>query len=240
MLTGRKGMSKKLLTPEQKRLDTDLWIILMVTLAVFLTYVLTGNQLMSYVRDSSVSVIPRLLLNAAVQFGVAGLGITIVMIIRKEKFSKFGLVKENALASIIGAVACFIPYICYLIISRQFRGYQPFRIMIANDVLKSGFPVNVAGMLLIALVSGFFEGFNYAVISDKINGRYPSKNRWLDAGAITCAIICILFHPFTISLMGIIEMITTFIAIYGMLQVKNRTGNAWGCVFAFCFIWNAF
>ena len=38
---------------------------------------------------------------------------------------------------------------------------------------------------------------------------------------------------------GIIEIITTFIAIYGMLLVKKKTGNAWGCVFAFCLIWNA-
>ena len=34
-------------------------------------------------------------------------------------------------------------------------------------------------------------------------------------------------------------LITTFIAIYGMLIVKKKTGNAWGCVLAFCFIWNA-
>lgn len=29
-------------------------------------------------------------------------------------------------------------------------------------------------------------------------------------------------------------------SVMGMaLIVKKKTGNAWGCVFAFCFIWNA-
>ena len=31
-------MSKKTLSPEQKRLDTDIWIIALVTLAVFCLY----------------------------------------------------------------------------------------------------------------------------------------------------------------------------------------------------------
>ena len=38
----------------------------------------------------------------------------------------------------------------------------------------------------------------------------------------------------------VLEIITTFLGIYGMLLVRKRTGNAWGCVFAFCCIWNAF
>ena len=100
-------------------------------------------------------------------------------------------------------------------------------------------PFSILGMALIVLVWGFFEGFNYVVICDKINRRYPTTNEWLDYGAITCAIMCILFHPFSTSFWGIVEIITTVIAIYGMLMVKKKTGNAWGCVFAFCFIWNA-
>ena len=99
--------------------------------------------------------------------------------------------------------------------------------------------VSIVGMALIIVVWGFFEGFNYAVICEKINKRYPSKNLWLDNGEIICAIVCILFHPFSVSLWGIFEIVTTMIAIYGMLIVRKKTGNACGCVFAFCFIWNA-
>lgn len=88
-------MKKQQLSAEQKRLETDLWIIALVTLGVFLFYAATGKQLMSFVANSNISVIPRLLLNAGVQFGVAGLGITIVCILRKESFTHFGLIRKK-------------------------------------------------------------------------------------------------------------------------------------------------
>ena len=232
-------MVKQQLSAEQKRLDTDIWIIALVTLGVFLFYVTAGKQLMSFVVNSNISVVPRLLLNAGVQFGVAGLGITIVCILRKEKFTHFGLIRKNVFKAIIWTIICFVPSILYVFLSGQFNGYQPFSILITDDVIASGIPFSIIGMALIIVVWGFFEGFNYAVICEKINSRYPSKKKWLDYGAITCAIICILFHPFSTSFWGIVEIITTFIAIYGMLMVRKQTGNAWGCVFAFCFIWNA-
>ena len=232
-------MAKQQLSAEQKRLDTDIWIIALVTLGVFLFYVTAGKQLMSFVVNSNISVVPRLLLNAGVQFGVAGLGITIVCILRKEKFTHFGLIRKNVFKAIIWTIICFVPSILYVFLSGQFNGYQPFSILITDDVIASGIPFSIIGMALIIVVWGFFEGFNYAVICEKIDSRYPSKKKWLDYGAITCAIICILFHPFSTSFWGIVEIITTFIAIYGMLMVRKQTGNAWGCVFAFCFIWNA-
>ena len=207
-------MKKQQLSAEQKRLETDLWIIALVTLGVFLFYAATGKQLMSFVANSNISVIPRLLLNA-------------------------GLIRKNIFKAIIGTIICFVPSICYIFLSGQFNGYQPFSILITDDVIASGIPFSILGMALIVLVWGFFEGFNYVVICDKINRRYPTTNEWLDYGAITCAIVCILFHPFSTSFWGIVEIITTVIAIYGMLMVKKKTGNAWGCVFAFCFIWNA-
>ena len=234
------NMAKQKLTDEQKRLDTDLWIIILVTLGVFLFYTVTGKQLMSFVANSSISVIPRLLLNAVVQCGIAGLGITIVCIFRKENFTYFGLTRKNLFKTIIWTIICFVPSTCYIFLSGQFNGYQPFSILITDDVIASGIPFSILGMALIVLVWGFFEGFNYVVICDKINKRYPTTNQWLDYGAAICAIVCILFHPFSTSFWGIVEIITTFIAIYGMLIVKKKTGNAWGCVFAFCFIWNAF
>lgn len=232
-------MKKRQLSAEEKRLDIDLWIILLVTLGVFFCYVIMGNQIMDFVKDDSISVIPRLFLNAVVQFGVAGLGITIVCIWRKEKFTNFGLTLKNIFKAILGTIICFIPSVCYIFLSGRFNGYHPFSILITDNVIASGIPFSIIGMFLIVIVWGFFEGFNYAVICEKINRRYPSNNQWLDYGAITCAIICILFHPFSISFWGIVEIITTFIAIYGMLIVRKKTGNAWGCVFAFCFIWNA-
>lgn len=230
---------KKQLTLEQNKIDIDMWIIFLVTFGVFACYAMYGSQLSAFVKDENQFVTLRLLVIAGLQFGIAGLGSCIVCLIRKERFSKFGLIKRNMMQSIIGTIVCYVPYVTYIFISDQFEGYRPLSVMISDDVIKSGFPLSVIGMLVIAMVWGFFEGFNYAVICDKLNKRYPSKYILLDVGAIACAVVCVLIHPFNTSFWGVIEIITTLIAIYGMLIVKKKTGNAWGCVFAFCFIWNA-
>ena len=162
-------MAKQQLTAEQKRLDTDLWIIGLVTLGIFLCYASMGNQIKSFVTNNDISIIPRLLLNAGVQFGVAGLGITIVCILRKEKFTLFGLTKTNIIKAIVFTILCYFPYICYILISNQFSGYHPFSIFITDDVVASGVPFSILGMALVMVVWGFFEGFNYAVICQKIN-----------------------------------------------------------------------
>ena len=47
-------MKKQQLSAEQKRLETDLWIIALVTLGVFLFYAATGKQLMSFVANSNI------------------------------------------------------------------------------------------------------------------------------------------------------------------------------------------
>lgn len=197
-----------------------------MTLGAFLFFASMRDQLMSYIKNSDISVTVRLAVNAGVQFGIAGLGITVVCILRKEKFTSFGLAKRNTIKAIAGTVLWFIPYIIYVFISGQFNGYQPFDIIITKDVTAAGFPLSILGLAVIAVVWGFFEGFNYAVICEKINRRYPSPNQWLDYGAISCAVFCLLFHPLSTSFWGIIEMITTFLAIYGMLRVRRKTENA--------------
>ena len=95
-------------------------------------------------------------------------------------------------------------------------------------------------MLLTALFWGFFEGFNYVVISDKIGERYPSKNRLWDWGAFVCAAMCILIHGVVgVTPDAVAEMLCTLFLIYGMLIVRKATGNAWGCILIFVFYWNA-
>ena len=71
-------MAKQTLTIEQKREDIDIWIIVLVTLGTYVIYTIAGNQLINFIKNNEISVIPRLLLNAVVQFGVAGMGISLV------------------------------------------------------------------------------------------------------------------------------------------------------------------
>ena len=234
-----KRNSKRTLTLEQKRLDANLWIIALATMAVYFAYGAIGKQLMAFCKDSSISVWPRLLASAGFEFGIAGLGINLVCIIRKIPFVNFGLKKENAGKAIVGAVLCFLPHIFYVIISGQFEGYEPLSVMVTPDLHKAGIFATILGSLIIAVVWGFFEGFNYAVIAQFVSERYPVKSKWFDPGALVCILMGIMFHPVHFDALGIVDLITTFVALYGMLMIRKYTKNSWGCVFAFLFIWNA-
>ena len=223
----------------KKKLTIDLWIIALVTIAVYIVYGVFGSRIMSFCKNSDISVWPRLLTAAALEFGIAGLGITIVGLMRKESFASFGLRWENAIKAVLWTIVFFLPYILFIFLSGQFEGYEPLSIMVTPDLPKAGIVATIIGTLVIAVVWGFFEGFNYVVICEKINRRFPVKTKFFDWGALVVSIMGILFHPMSFSIQGIIEIVTTFIAIYGMLQVRKVYKNAWGCVFAFLFIWNA-
>ena len=223
----------------KKKLTIDLWIIALVTIAVYIVYGVFGSRIMSFCKNSDISVWPRLLMAAALEFGIAGLGITIVGLMRKESFASFGLRWENAIKAVLWTIVFFLPYILFIFLSGQFEGYEPLSIMVTPDLHKAGIVATIIGTLVIAVVWGFFEGFNYVVICEKINRRFPVKTKFFDWGALVVSIMGILFHPMSFSIQGIIEIVTTFIAIYGMLQVRKVYKNPWGCVFAFLFIWNA-
>ena len=223
----------------KKKLTIDLWIIALVTIAVYIVYGVFGSRIMSFCKNSDISVWPRLLTAAALEFGIAGLGITIVGLMRKESFASFGLRWENAIKAVLWTIVFFLPYILFIFLSGQFEGYEPLSIMVTPDLHKAWIVATIIGTLVIAVVWGFFEGFNYVVICEKINRRFPVKTKFFDWGALVVSIMGILFHPMSFSIQGIIEIVTTFIAIYGMLQVRKVYKNAWGCVFAFLFIWNA-
>lgn len=235
-------MAKITLNEKEKELDIDLWIIMIVSLISFVVFMIFQKDIYGFIKNEKVPILSRVLLAATFQYGLAGFGITIVSILRKESFLSYGLKTRGMFSSILLCVLCFVPNIIFSYSLGQSDRYLPFQtVLTTKEVLASGFPINIIGMLATAVAWGFFEGFNYVVISEKINRRYPTNSKWLNWGAIVCAIMCILIHgAIGVTFKGIIEMITVLIIVYGMLMVKEFTGNAWGCVFIFVFLWNAF
>jgi len=217
-------------------------MIVAVTMVALTIAMSVQTPLYALLRDTAVPVLLRLGLVGAFQFGIAGLGITLVALFRKESFLKHGLKKTNLLKAVVLSFLCFIPHLIFMIVTKEASSYLPFQeVMTTKDVLASGFITSVIGMVFTALIWGFFEGFNYVFICDKINILLPTKNKYLDWGALICAGFCILVHgAIGVTLNGLIEMATIVFLIYGMLVVRKQTNNAWGCVFVFIFLWNAF
>lgn len=139
------------------------------------------------------------------------------------------------------SAACCIPDFFYNYYAGNMHTWLPFfDVNTTAEVLQAGFPNNVLGMLITAVCWGFFEGYNYVVICDKINERFPSNIKIWNWGAFLCAILCILVHGIIgVTPNAVIEMLCTMFLIYGMLIVRETTGNAWGCILIFVLYWNA-
>ena len=96
-------------------------------------------------------------------------------------------------------------------------------------------------MIIVFFCWGFCEGFNYVFISRKLNIIFPTKIKLLNIGAIVSAIICVMLHGgISFNVVAIFDALTMFIFMYGILVIKDMKHNAWGCIFAFFFLWNAF
>lgn len=235
-------METTLTKNRKKQLSQDLWIICIVSFAVLAVCMLVNDKMKSFVFDPSINIVLRVLVvGVGGQFGLAGLGITIVCILRKEKFQTFGLNTKNLIPALLLSLACCIPDFIYCVISGNVYAWCPFwDVNTTPELLKSGFPYNVLGMLITAVCWGFFEGFNYVVIRDKLSELYPSRYKFWDWGAFVCAIMCILVHgAIGVTPDAVVEMLVTIFLIYGMLLVRKLTGNAWGCVLIFMVYWNA-
>ncbi|HHW46851.1 MAG TPA: hypothetical protein GXX17_08115 [Clostridiales bacterium] len=233
---------KKNLTVAQKKADIDLWIIIISTFAMLAIYLIFQQNIIAVFKDTTKPILLRTLFAAFFQFGVAGLGITIVSFYRKEPFTKHGLNSRHLLKSIGLSLLCCAPYAAFVLLNNSFNGYMPFQgVMTTKEVLQSGFPTNIIGMAITAVIWGFFEGFNYIFISDKINERYPTKYKYFNWGAFACSCMCILVHGIIgIRPEDIFEMVAVICIIYGMIMVREKTGNAWGTVAVFVLFWNAF
>ena len=227
----------------KKQLDHDLIAIGAITFIVLsLVLVIFGKQFNGFVYDTTSPVLPRVAVAALCgQFALAGLGITAVCIFRKEKFTEFGLTKKNLLPALLLSLACCLPDFIYQLAIGNVHPWCPFiDVFTTKELLTSGLPVKVSGFLLTAMAWGFFEGFNYVVIRDKLSERFPSKHRFWDVGAFVCAVMCILIQGAVgVTPDAFLNMFLTMFLIYGMLIVRKETGNAWGCVLIFFVYWNA-
>lgn len=233
---------EKISKERRKQLLNDLWIIILTSGIVLGIYTVLESELNQFVFDQSINIVLRVLvIGLGFQFGLAGLGITIVSILRKDSFLNHGLNRKNLIPALLLSLACCLPDFIFGLCTGGLWTWFPFiKVNTTPEVISSGFPWRVLGMIITATCWGFFEAFNYVVIRDKLSELIPSKYKYLDWGALICAIMCILIHGAVgVTQDAIIEMLTIMFLIYGMLIVRKVTQNAWGCILIFFVYWNA-
>lgn len=214
--------------------------ILILSLSAFAAYGILGIFYMLLKIDiGALPLLVQTLIGALCEFGLMGLGVVIICMRNRESFTSFGLKKEKLwLTILLSALAC-LPSFLFLLFTNENISYFPLQnVNFTKPVLAAGFPVNVIGMLIIIITWGFFEGFTYVVISDRINKILPPKSLLIDWGAIICGIFCLVVHVLVGQSYSIVGAVVEFILIYGMLVAYRYTGNAWGCVLIFLLFWS--
>ena len=234
---------KQGLSTQQREADQDLNILALLTFLPLIGFLAFQEPIISFSRNPDHSLWMRLFVLALCQFSIAGLGASVILIYRKEGLQKYGLVGKEIFPTLLQTALFALPLLIFLMASGQVHSYLPFQsILLTKEVLASPFPINFLGYLFISLIWGFWEGFHYVLIAQKINLRYPQKEKGMwNLGAFVCTLICLLVHRMIgLDSLSLLQEATVFILIYGMLQVHRRTGNAWGCILIFFFLWNAF
>lgn len=165
----------------KKQLIADFVIIMLASFLALGIVIVWGSGMYEFGNDRSVPIVLRVLAIGACQFGISGLGITLVCLLRKEKFTQFGLNTKNLAVALPLSLACCIPDLIYQLIKGNVHAWRPFwDVNSTPEVLSSGFLSSASAMLITALCWGFFEGFNYVVIRDKLSELLPSKCKFLD------------------------------------------------------------
>ncbi len=235
-------MNKKL-SIEQKKSIMDLSVmIFFFAFSLFIYLPLIKN----YIFVGNLDTIKFLLL-ASFEFMFAGLSASLIMLIRRENFANFGFVKKNSLKAILLSLLPVIPYIVYAFFVYNSMGikftYIPLRGAINQQFFMSlNLFSRIFYIIIVIIIWGFFEAFQWIVVNDKINKIFKPKNLFLNLGAISCALLSNLAH-FILGLSTFDHIITNIVAftfIYGMLIIREYTQNSWGCIFLFIFFWNAF
>jgi|GEM_PF-1856819 len=223
---------------KRRRAFVDLVIITVISVIAFCFYYFYKQQIVEFVADDSRSVLERTLISGLLHFGVAGLGMCVVMLFRGESFRNIGFTRENLTEALKFSLIFAFLFMLVTIFRGIWRIVYPFRQQWLTEIfLESPLPVMALGLLFCMIVCGSFEGMNYAYISKKLNTVCPTKNIFLSPGPILIAILAFAAHAF-LGLNGWQHSIQTFFLVYAMLIVYEKTGNIVGIAVVFGLLWN--
>lgn len=165
---------------------------------------------------------------AAYQFTFEGVAPLVIMAIRRERFSDYGLTRRNAGRSV--ALGLILAGIYDLSMSWRARAllWIPLRRQPAVRMsLAAGFPQCLAGLAVTVMAWGFFESFFGVFFARKFNQAVGhSGTGWLAPGVLGFALFNGLIH-LTVG-QGIEGFVGSFVSGYAIAVIPAVTKNAWG------------
>lgn len=209
----------------------DLCLIFIFLPLSFPLFIVFGN----YINNNSNFI--SIVLLSIIEFCAAGLGAFVVMLIRKESFSDYGIKKENLKKSILFTLGFIAIMILLKSIDTGGLVYFPMRnhTTVKYSLILS-FPYNLIGIMLTYLIWGLVEGFYYVVIIKKIDDILPkTTNPWFSLAPVVFCLYNFIIHysirrfiegrTYEFSLIG---TLTSLMLAYAMAMPRKVTDNSWG------------
>ena len=165
---------------------------------------------------------------ATYQFVLEGMAPLALMLWRRERFSCYGLIRRDLGVSLSFGFALAVLYDLGLSWHTGALLWIPLRRQPAIRMsLAAGFPLDVIGLAIAALIWGFLEGFFGIYFARKMNLALGHNGRgWVAPGAIAFATFNGGIH--LIVGQGFQGFVTSFASGYAIAVVPAITGNAWG------------
>lgn len=165
---------------------------------------------------------------AAFQFLLEGLAPLTLMVLRREPFSDYGLVRRNVGWSLALGFVFALFYDLALSWHAGAALWIPMQRQPAVRMsVAAGFPLGVAGLMVSVFTWGFLEGFFGIYFARKVNMMLGHSGRgWLAPGVLAFAIFNGGVH--LIVGQGLEGFLTSFASGYAIALIPAVTGNAWG------------
>src|SRR5690554_6055329 len=214
----------------KKKILVDLGIIFLFLPLSFPLYMVFGDYINNNPNFNSI------LLASILQFWGGGLGVFVVMFIRKESFSEYGIKAGNLKKSLfIGLIFVLIMVLLKSINEGEFL-YFPMRNHTAMEYsLRQIFPLNFLGAFITLMGWGVVEGIYYVVIVKKIDDLFKQTKLLFSLAPIIfylfnftihfCIRVFVEQRTYNISIIGVF---LGLMLAYAMFVPRKVTGNSWG------------
>jgi len=165
---------------------------------------------------------------AAYQFTLEGLAPLIMMLVRRERASKFGLIRRNLSPSLGFALAFAAIYDVLFSLSRHRVLWLPLARQPAVRMSLAASPLSaLVGLTITVLVWGAAEGLFGVYISQKLaTATRTSRRGWFAPGVLGYAGFNGAIHLIVGE--GLEGFTFSFLSGYAIAVIPSVTGNAWG------------
>jgi len=210
-------------------------------LIVILCFALSGVLYIPFLSmGSSMPPLLEIIYIMLVEFSGSGLAVFIIMHLRKEKLSDYGIHKKNIGASLIAGI---ILTVIFAVISSVQAGdvlWIPMRNHVAMRLsLTFMFPFNIIGILMTLLIWGPLEGIFFITIVKKLDdiiGKH-ARTPYFSPGTIVFALwnpilhIGIRLYEQRFTGIDVLDLFLSFAQTYAMITIYKVTKNSSGTMF---------